>query len=59
MEWRVWSDSGRGQVIILWETPRVGSKVVQVGGGNKWRYWSEALEPFLEIWGLADTGGVL
>lgn len=31
--------------------PRVGLKVVLVGGGEERRCWSEALEPFLEIWG--------
>lgn len=32
----------------------MGLKVVLVGGVEH-RCWSEALEPFLEIWGLADT----
>lgn len=47
---------------IPWEIsygkhPRVGSRVFLVGDGEDRRCWNEALEPFLDIWGLADTGG--
>lgn len=51
------SDGGWQHVMTWW-----GMSVGGGGGGQRlsWeevvRSWSEALEPFLETWGLADTG---
>lgn len=65
---RAGSDGGPELVRAWWEMPVQsgwgepwGVRVVLAGDGEEQerRCWSEASEPFLEVWGLADTGGSL